>query len=331
MVSAADISIGAHSFNVPNHGFTQISPFNDGPNATPLEKAVQSDHAEVAITRVGIGTILAWNISNFKYHRFFRKDSGLKGSHLATDDLDALVRKMQSQMDIIIDNFLRRHIGVHVIIEGYESFYEELARSLTSQGASFTIVSMLNDKPDGWKSHKNVTALLINTAEFTVLEQGVITEEYENDEGRSEPSTLRVPFAHVRSQSGEKVWVAGVHVSGTGSQHPKRGLRTLASTIHEIWNKDRSSHLVSIGDHNTSPFFGQQYGLGRLYPPVYYTHVNPLCQAAKYDFVTVLSESELRDLYTLAPLTSLSESSKALARSIGTNAVSESTRAIVGS
>ena len=293
-------------------GFVSISPFSKKDSAS---SKLQSDHVEVAVNTV-IGTINGWNISNPAYHRFFAKDASQVFAQTSLADIssEALEGKIASQLKTISTRLLSGEVNIQVVVEGYETFFEKLAKQL-SEGN----FHLLAEKPEGWNEKKNITGIVVDTSKYTVRESAVVTVEYKDTENDGRPSVLRVPYVHVQEiVSKKEMIVAGVHVPGAASQYPKDGLAALANAIDSLWEKHgRKVDVIGIGDFNSTPERVAKHFEGAVLAPDYWTHANPrFLAASKYDMAIVREAESEPVKCEMHPLADVSETSQALAKGL---------------
>lgn len=325
-------SLLANPFDPFNQeSFNPISPFT---LENPLASEVQSDHAEIGLHISDRHVLNSWNISNPAYHCYFKfgDKPPFHQSHLFVNKpynegvMDpVLAKKTEDQIATIAERFTKGQVHIQIIVEGFESFYEKLAAKIKEAAhPQFALVSLLNQKPDNWENHKNVTGILINTSRFSVLNSGVISKKYEEAEDAGKKNDFCLPFAHLRDTEREDALiVAGVHVSGCKTQHPKSGLETLAKTMKELdeANTFEPADVIAAGDFNTPPRFAKESMLGLLdsrgilLNPEYPTHVNPRSEAANYDQIAILKGRECVK-YEMAPLSELSPATQQFVASV---------------
>jgi hypothetical protein len=324
------ISSVYHSPSFESESFTQILPFNQD---NPLKAGVQSDHAEIALRTPNNRIINIWNISNPTYHCYFKYGDNppFHKTHLFVENpfflasMDkGLAAKSDSQIMTIAERFVKGEVNVQVIVEGYESFYNELADKINALGhKEFQFISMLNEKPAQWDDKKNVTGILIDTSRFSVLESGVKYIKYREEQSSNEEKEFCLPFAHIRDKATDHAMViAGVHINGCGSQYPKTGLETLAGIINQLKTETLGKpDVIAAGDYNTPPMHARKSVIellnseGALLKAPYPTHVNPKSQAGNYDQISILGEKPL-EKYEILPASHLSPASQDLVSSI---------------
>jgi hypothetical protein len=161
------ISEKVSTLNFNEELFTPILPFSQ---ENVLESAVQSDHAEIAIRTPNDRIINVWNISNPAYHCYYKYGNTppFHKSHLFVDQpytngkMEAgLATKTQHQIATIAERFVKGEVNVQIIVEGFESFYSDLATKIKSLGQTkFEIISLLDNKPAKWKPEWNINGIL---------------------------------------------------------------------------------------------------------------------------------------------------------------------------
>lgn len=287
-----------------------ILPFNDD---NKLSSNVQSDHAEIALRVANDKIINIWNISNPAYHCYYKYGDNppFHKTHLFvnkpfTDSVmeSSLTSKIESQVATIAARFVLEDVNIQVIVEGYEAFYKLLSDTIKALGVEhFQIISLLNhEKPKNWKAENNVTALLIDTSQFKIIESGVIFSKYMEEEDGNKEKDFHLPFAHIRDISSDHTMIiAGVHVNGCGFQYPKTGLKTLALSIEALRNKTSGlADVIAAGDFNTPVMNSRKEMSAIVLNAPYPTHVNPKSQAGNYDQVVILPKNGSNTLQTMA-------------------------------
>ena len=238
--------------------FTRIIPFDEN---NPLEAGVQSDHTEIALKTSNNRVINSWNISNPAYHCYFQNGENppFYKTHLFVEMPfveevmdERLAEKSDNQTTILAERFVQGHVNIQIIVEGYVSFYKDLVDKITALGSKdFQIISMLNESQG--EVARNITAILIDTSKFSVLESGVVFKKYREEQDFDEQKELCLPFVHVvDKETDHSMLVVGVHVHGCGSQYPKSGLEMLVITINELQKGVLGSpDVIAAGDYNT--------------------------------------------------------------------------------
>lgn len=311
--------------------FTPILPFDE---SNPLDPKVQSDHVEVGLKVKGY-VINAWNISNPRFHPYFGKGERppfLQTHLFVKDPLEqgvlekTLMKKIKSQIGVIAKRFVEGKVNIQIIVEGYSLFYYELIEKIQKLGLStFFLVSHLNNRPTVWNDRWNVTALMINTAKFTIHESQTFFSQYHDREDSGYEKNFVLPYALIEDKENrEKLIIAGAHISGCPSQYPKTALELLAQTVCFIFGKTQGEiDMIIAGDFNTTPEYLEK-GLLPFLPPSaslinasYPTHVNPSSFAANYDqAVLLLGNQEKKNSYKSLKEKHLSPASQALISSI---------------
>ena len=298
-------------------GFVEIRLFGVD---NPLSPSVVSDHCEISVMTSDGHKINAYNISNPAYHKYFSNDGSrvFAETHLATTDADFLESKIQLQLALIASRFMRGSVGIQVVVEGYETFYERLAEKLSSSD-----FHLHTPKPEDWSSTKNITGILVDLSKFKVCESSVVSVKYEDKENEKRTSELRVPYVHVKDlDSQNEMVVAGVHVPGAASQFPKDGLAELAKVIQLLWEKTKVD-VIAMGDFNTTPGRVARYVEGEILEPNYWTHANPrFLAASKYDLAVVRAAIDPAVLFEIQPLSAVSECSRRLAIGLQASVIS---------
>jgi hypothetical protein len=309
-------------------GFTPILPFGD---ENPLEETVQSDHAEIAIKLANGDVVSAWNISNPIFHNYF-KLGGLPPFHKTHLFIEnpfvenrihtALKAKCDLQIQNLAERFVRKEVGIQVVVEGFESFYQQLEAEIRTLGFEyFQIVSLLDDMPTSWRRGDNIVGILINTSRYELLSRKVIHKDYCEVEDGNKAKTMYLPYVHVRDKMTNLTFaIVGVHINGCESQYPKSGLEVLGNQIKELHTTlEGKPDVLALGDFNTTP---SQTALcmtplldneWKVIFPLYLTHVNPKSQAASYDHAIILGSTLKCSFLTEERIL---ESSQALVRSI---------------
>lgn len=288
--------------------FSPIRPFE---KKDPVSSKLQSDHCEVAL-KTSLGTINSWNISNPAYHKFFANDESqvFAQTVLADTNIDVLNVKIESQLETIANRLLDGAVNIQVIVEGYETFYEKLAEKIGD--GEF---HLLAEKPEGWTKTKNITGIVVDNSKFSIRTSAVINVDYQ-EEGRD--SVLRVPYVHVQEViSRREMIVVGVHVPGTASQYPEKGLSALAKVIDGLWEKyDKKVDVIGIGDFNSTPENVAKH-FKTVLEPSYWTHANPrFAAASKYDMAIVREAEQESSKPEMLPSDALSDASRALAKGL---------------
>lgn len=320
----------SQAFN--GNGFNRIVPFSHG----ALDARVQSDHAEIGIKMTSGCILNLWNISNPKHHKNFEYGAlpPFKNTHLYVKEpfnngnLDpSLLAKIEDQIEVIAKRFDTDKVHVQVIVEGYESFFNQLAEKINQIGIEiFEIISLVNhkNKPENWDNYSNMTGILVNGNCFTILDRDVVHLKYKEEADEGKEKELYIPYVHLEDNRNRTVVIAGVHIPGCTSQRPKTGLKMIAEQMHEFFFKTLGkSDIIMIGDFNTSPQFCQEDLLSylkipaKLFQPEYLTHVNPKSEAAKYDLAVIACHDDYyMKAYKPLPITAMSKSSQALVSSI---------------
>ncbi len=323
-----------------SEAFTPLLPFNE---KNFLELAVQSDHAEIAIKTPDNRIINVWNISNPAYHCYFKygKTPPFHHTHLFVDQPyvngkmeEHLAKKTQDQITTIAERFVKGEVNVQIIVEGFESFFSDLSKKITSlKHTEFTIFSLLDHKPPHWKSEWNVTGILIDTSRFKIVQQKVYSLKYKEEQDENREKDFDLPVVWLRDLTKEEmIVVAGVHINGCSSQYPKTGLETLANIIKEIREEFFGYYdIIAAGDYNTIPARLRENLIHapnpsntnmtsikidkKLLIAPYPTHVNPASEAANYDQALIITAKPER-CYQILPVESLSKASQGLVQSI---------------
>jgi hypothetical protein len=300
----------------------------------PLHEAVQSDHTEIALKTPEARIINVWNISNPAYHGYYKFGTNppfyqthmyVEKPYLENGELEAsLANKIEDQLNMIANRFIKGEVSIQVIVEGYEEFYEQLIKKFQeSNFTNYAICSLLNYKPEGWKKKSNVTAILVNTLFFKVLESNVVLKKYFEEEDSNKEKDFQMPFVKVSDElSNHQIFIIGVHINGCASQYPKSGLEVLAKEIQAFWKKgEEQADIIALGDFNTVPknaklsLLGNLNDQGILLNAPYPTHVNPHSMAGNYDQAIIMKSTELRK-YEILTSDALSLASQKLIESI---------------
>jgi hypothetical protein len=79
--------------------------------------------------------------------------------------------------------------------------------------------------------------------------------KYKEEQDGNKEKDFNLPVVWVRDlKTREITIIAGVHVSGCGSQYPKTGLETLAHSIGMLQKQSLGQcDIVAAGDYNTPP------------------------------------------------------------------------------
>lgn len=318
-----------------------LSDFNQsrvfGPN-NPLDPAVQSDHAEIAI-RTDFAVFNAWNIYNPFTQSFFGKlkdghTSPFKDTHLYSENsrlhnqtviAPLMQKKIDEQVETIASRFCRGEVSVQVIIEGYEGFYKQLEGRINELGKIYSrdyeIIRVKRDP----NSIASISAILVDTEKFAIGQHGSLSMRYNetaNNAGEIKGVQLTLPFAALSHIStGNDITIVAVHIPGVDLQLPENGLQCMAKICDNLWKlNDGSVDVLAMGDYNTTPSFARKFMLssgGELLNAPYPTHINPFCQVANYDQVFLKpSNEEKKRSYKFLNSSEISPASQALIKSI---------------
>lgn len=331
------MSAGITRSRISPDGFTQISPFGE---ENPLDEKVQSDHAEVGVVNPDQRVINAWNISNPAYHCYFKYGSNppFHNTHLFVDQPysdtgvleSSLNAKVKDQINTLAERFVAGKVHVQVIVEGYRTFFDELANALLIRGCKdFYIESMLNQAPRDWQATWNVSGILVNTRVFQIWKQGVLTQEYGEAADNKRHCTLRLPYVYLQDRgTGRKSVVTAVHISGCASQRPTTGLEQLGTSIAKLWTEARGqADVLALGDFNAPPRYSKEdvprelsgYDNIDFLAVPYLTHVNPMSQAASYDQIAISKATTSKGDYKVLPVTAMASATQAFVASIETS------------
>lgn len=301
--------------------FVNIIPFDGFDNV--LDRDVLSDHSEIGLEIDTDKFLLSWNISNPKYHPYFKYGETFKNTHLyvAEPYLDnklvpQLEDKICKQLDVFIKNIDSGIFPVQVIIEGYDEFYKKLANRLTSYpNVSFNHIRY---EPTENNFTSNISGILVDTNIFEVLDSNIEPIIYTATEDDNKVKTTLYPFARLRNKYTNDICVViAVHVNGCASQYPVSGLESLKEFMISLHNKYQNN-IIAIGDYNTPPTYAAKVfdnGLFNILTSDYLTHCNPNSQASKYDiaitypksFILNSMSSEFVSEYSLALIDSIND------------------------
>ena len=269
--------------------------------------------------------LLAWNISNPKYHPYFSYGSTFKDSHLYIEKpynerglMHYMLRKkIDSQLKTITNNFVDQKFPIQVIIEGFESFYNCLERRLT--GLSYQII---RDKPEDKNTLYNISGIIVDTSVYHVLHEQIMQIEYDATEDNNKKKTTFYPCVELKNIStGNHLIIIAAHVNGCSSQFPEEGLHSLRTLMESLGQSFGYEDIIAIGDFNSPPDYVAKVfdGKFKIVTTNYLTHCNPNSQACKYDMAVVLPGSKQTNghNYEMLPVEYISINSQNLVNSIG--------------
>jgi hypothetical protein len=278
-------------------GFINIIPFDKQINV--LDPDVCSDHTEIGLEIDTNMYILSWNISNPKYHTYFKYGSTFKHTHLYVEEpyindklVYCLEDKIQKQLDVFKNNIDSGVFPIQVIIEGFDSFYKRLENILTSYPNIRH--SLIRHKPTETYHTSNISAILVDTNMFDVLESGIQSIEYSASEDNDKIKTTMFPFVRLCNKYTNDIYVViAIHVNGCNSQYPISGLESLKDFIMYLYT-EYQNNIIAIGDYNTTPLFAHNIFNNEQFNILttkFLTHCNPNCQACKYDMAITYPKS----------------------------------------
>jgi hypothetical protein len=310
-------------------GIYPIKPFHEKTN--PLNKKVESDHAEIGISLPDLPiNIHSWNIRNAISHDEFEHGTAppFKDTHLFVKEPfkdsnwdPALLAKMNNQISVIANRLTQSEVDVQVITQGSEAFFNRLFAELKRQGKNYKIA--VENKPEEWTSYRNMTAVLYNEQSFKIKNSEIISLKYAEAAASGKLQEIYVPYIHLQHKKNIELVILGVHLPASDSFYPKTGLEKIAELITKLYlNKFGKADIIAIGDFNTTPAHAKEVLLKRinipccLIEPSYLTHVNSNSMAAKCDFAIVAGWRNNIGLYRPLPLSKMSEASQAFVSSI---------------
>lgn len=293
--------------------FIPVAPFTQ---ENVLHEQVLSDHAEIGIKLQDGNTVLAWNISNPKFHPYFSYGSTFKNSHLYVakpyDDNYNLNPSMKPKIETQLTTFTNQY-PIKVCIEGFEDFHTQLEERL---GGTFRII---RNRPIE-KTYTNISAVICDTEIYEILEEGVKNVTYVAPEDNSKVKSTLYPYAKVKNlNTNQIVTVIAAHVNGCASQYPEGGLAALKQFMLSL-NMD--CDIIAIGDFNSPPEYIRRIFNDdnfTVYAPEYLTHCNPNCQAGKYDVAVVLSHNPTK--YQMIGVNEISVNSQYFVESINKSVI----------
>jgi len=283
------------SYNVDE--FVNITPFDEVDNM--LDRDVLSDHSEIGLEIDTDKFLLSWNISNPKYHPYFKYGETFKNTHLYVAEpyvdnklVPQLEDKICKQLDVFIKNIDSGSFPVQVIIEGYDEFYKKLANRLISYpNVSFNFIRY---EPTENNFTSNISGILVDTNIFDVLESDIESITYCATEDNDKVKTTLYPYVRLRNKYTNAICIViAVHVNGCASQYPVSGLESLKTLIISLYTKYQNN-IIAIGDYNTPPSYAAKVFDNTLFnisTSDYLTHCNPNSQASKYDIAITYPKS----------------------------------------
>lgn len=302
--------------------FVPIKPFDSDINQ--LNPRVLSDHAEIALGLPDGNNILAWNISNPKYHPYFSYGSTFKNSHLYVEkpyDERGLMQpwlrqKIDTQLETLTNNFVDQKFPIQVVIEGFDGLYNSIERRLA--GLPYTII---RDKSSEQNTLSNISGIIVDTSQYWVLCYNISSVNYVALEDASKEKSMIYPWVKLKHKTSCYVCIViAAHVNGCGSQFPVSGLGTLRNFMIKLSEHEKCD-VIAIGDFNSPPdnvkkiFYQENISTPfNVMSPNYLTHCNPNSQAAKYDLAIVVSD-DISD-YRMLDLAHVSINSQLLVGSI---------------
>ena len=305
--------------NITSNHFVKIKPFDDN---NELNISVLSDHAEIGIVLHDNNKLLAWNISNPKYHPYFKYGETFKKSHLYIekpyDDTNNLIpmmeQKIATQIEIFVNNIKSNKYPIQVCIEGFEYFYEKLTEQLNNRQ-----YKIIREEPID-KTYYNISGIIVNTQIYKIIEHSIKKVTYIATEDNNKEKTTLYPCVKIQNiDTNYKVIIIAAHVNGCNSQYPESGLNAL----HELMNQLHvDCDVIAIGDFNSPPDFIQKVFHNNfcINKSNYLTHCNPNLQAAKYDVAVSLSNNS-NVKYKMIELEEISLNSKYLVESINNSII----------
>lgn len=307
-------------------GFTDISQFTDNNICDPL---VVSDHSEIMLnTKYGI--ISSWNISNPNHHHYFSSwtEATFARTHMCGDQ-NFLDDKINRQIEYIIDSFDSGKIPIHIIVEGYHTFFEKLKTKLNFVGSSFLGFNYALIYDETTEDPQNTVGILINLNEFQLIDSYLFKRDYIEEGDRITQynpekrfNNLTIPIVHLKTIDNKILIVGGVHLRGSNSRNPITGLSKINELISELVKIKNTNNdiegIVIMGDFNTMPTnSGKIIKNVKLLLPKFPTHANPNNQVSYYDHTLVIG---LPNSYMLS-IEYLSKFSQALINSINRSRV----------
>lgn len=304
-------------------GFIEIHPFNNFDSNHALDLDVVSDHTEICICLNNGGWITSWNISNPKYHTYFKYGTTFKNTHLYVETpyvdnklISSLEDKIKKQLHELTFLFT-----IQVIIEGYDDLYNQIddiciKRIQTDPEFNYRIIRY---EPTEENFTSNISGILIDARSSDILDAGIETITYTASEDNNKEKSTIYPYAHLRDKlTGNIFTVIAAHVNGCASQYPVSGLEALKKFMLQLSDKYDNGNIIAIGDFNTPPMFAKKIFNNsdfNLVTTNYLTHCNPNSQACKYDFAVLYPKSFTAEANELG-FQRMSKYSQALVKSI---------------
>lgn len=329
----------------------RCEPFSE---ARPLDPRVHSDHAQIRL-KIGEYDIVCKNVSNPRFAHYFGKGGPFKDTHLVLDsDPQVLnksekVKEMEAQkVDEIIatltghrmsdplnDGVSNRPVtcAAYVIVESTNKYPHGMNVCLRDRLREMEFPHEIITNTDKQDS-RNVTTIIVNTNILDIVSSGLtrlIFDEFDVEEMSQRKVTVLPWVLCTLKGSGisSAFRIHGVHLPGNSDQYPRNAIAQLAKHIQQ--NERERGIDIFIGDFNCNPHYvhadiNPEY----MYVPSYYTHVNPLNEAVRYDYAFVcydlhsryIRENErMRQKLRICGETTLSEPSAVLVECIRRNIV----------
>ena len=269
--------------------FIDIYPFDKSDNI--LDKDVLSDHCEIGLEIESNKYLMSWNISNPKYHTYFKYGSTFKNTHLYVEEpyvnnklIPSLEEKIQKQLDVIKVNIDSGKFPIQIIIEGFDEFHKRLENIFVSYPNIQH--DLIRFEPEEKNHTSNISGILVDTNLFEILDSGIESMVYTASEDNNKVKTTMYPFVRLRNKyTNEIIIVVAVHVNGCASQYPVSGLESLKELILTMYDT-YENNIIAIGDYNTPPSFARKVfdeNMFNVLSTDYFTHCNPNLQASRYD------------------------------------------------
>lgn len=277
--------------------FVNILPFDTLNNV--LGRDVLSDHSEIGLEFDTNKYLLSWNISNPKYHPYFKNGPTFQKSHLYEKEpyvngklIPQLEEKVQKHLDVFKKNIDSGKFPIQIIIEGFDDFYKRLENIFVSYpNINYSLIRFC---PTEENFTSNISGILVDTNMFEVLESGIESITYTESEDDNKTKTTLYPFVRVCCKYTREICIViAVHVSGCSSQYPKSGIESLKNFMVQLHNKYQNN-IIAIGDFNTPPAYIKKIcdiESFNILAPDYLTHCNPHSQASKYDVAITYPKS----------------------------------------
>lgn len=285
-----------------------LSTFNKSNGFEILPKEVVSDHASIGIQFDEHINILANNISNPEYHKYFSTNKSFTKTHMNTNKNDSDVTKKKwledktaKQIVDIIDNIKSGKWDVQIIVEAYDDFIKKISSGLNDY--KHQIVSILDLEPDKYLNQpKNITAILIKESEKLRIVQTFIRVVTYTDDDQIQSKTFNVPICYLKNNITNMAFIIlAIHLPGNDQQFPEMAATELKKIMTELHEKTPDHAIIAMGDYNTIPANLQKIFLNSpfmVYNPLYATHINPNCEISVYDNIVYWIPSKNQEIGT---------------------------------